>query len=114
MVWNESGSGTGIGFRERCRAKTRSRGSPIRSKGRRTETRWSQRINPAAWPECSTHRTHPLEPKADSGVAMWTCPKDTTISVAIGFARLTVVPSPCLTAGKQRSRAVSSGQPDQR
>jgi len=83
MVWDESGSGCGIGFLELA-GEEELAWLAEQIQAVVIETRWSLRVNPAAWPECPIHRTHPLEPKVDSGEAMWTCPKDATISVAIG------------------------------
>lgn len=82
-VEDESGSECGIGFFPiACAEEVALLADQIQEVV--METRWSQRINPAAWPECPTHRTHPLQAIAEDGAALWRCPKDASISFGIG------------------------------
>ena len=83
MVWDESGSGCGIGFRD-VAGEEEIAWLADQIQEVVIETRWHSGINPVAWPECPVHRTHPLGASVDSGEARWTCPSDATTSFAIG------------------------------
>jgi hypothetical protein len=83
MVWDESGSGTGIAFRD-VPGEHEIAWLADQIQEVVIETRWHTGHKPVEWPECPARHTHPLEATSDSGEAMWTCPKDATIRFTVG------------------------------
>lgn len=47
------------------------------------EELWSRRLS-ASWPECPTHRGHPLRSAVVETHAVWQCPQDSGIRFPIG------------------------------
>jgi hypothetical protein len=84
MLWEESGSGTGILFYDDQTEAEDIAKLADRIQETVIDSRWFMGIKPVAWPECPVHRSHPLDALTDGDEAVWVCPKDTTIRVPIG------------------------------
>jgi hypothetical protein len=84
MLWEESGSGTGITFQRAANAAEDVAQLADQVQEVVIESRWYMGISPVAWPECPVHRTHPLEAVARDDEAVWVCPKDGAIRFEIG------------------------------
>jgi hypothetical protein len=87
MVWTESGSGCGVSVPSEGTEDDQLAAVADQVQQIVMEERWSCRRNPAAWPECPTHRTHPLAVTTTAGTAVWVCPSDDSLSVPIGELR---------------------------
>jgi len=84
MLWEQSGSSAGIRFERFATQAEDVAQLADQIQEVVIDSRWFSGINPVAWPECPTHRTHPLAAVTEGDRALWVCPKDSTIRFPIG------------------------------
>lgn len=82
MLWSPDGSGTGVWVSRSDPASERVAALADQVQEWAIEELWGHGSN---WPQCPQHpSSHPMRATTRNGAAVWVCPADQTVAVAIG------------------------------